>query len=135
MGVLFYLTQYEQLYQFSKKISFDGTKRKHDLYNAKMIRYFYYACKQKGCVEIEEFYRLLVTNKQYKNRNSALVLVNCILDYNVEHNIYRVISYENSEESVLSEEIALYNFLMGFTLLILGRYKKALEFLDEAEIR
>ncbi|KAL6120532.1 hypothetical protein NUSPORA_02721 [Nucleospora cyclopteri] len=139
LGALFYRNKYKEVFEFTSKINLTGEKRETDFYNAKMIKYYYYSCRALNRVNIDEFYNLLATNREYRNRNSVQVLVNIILSFNIEIKNYRYFGVEenlkvSSFETEMVEEKALYNFLMGHCFLVRGFYRKSLQFLDEAEI-
>lgn len=129
VGSLFTHHRFQEIYDFLQDIDLSGTDRHLDFFNGKLLKYYYLSLKHLG-MEINDLYQLMATNKEYSNEYSVAVLTNCILDFQVNNNVYLSMETDIAD----SEECARYCFYNGIISLVHGDYRRALEFFNRSDI-
>lgn len=129
MGSLNYNHEFKLVYEILSTFDFNNTRRDSDYFHGKMLRYYYQSLKYLG-MNITNLYALLIRNKEYGNKYCVSVLINCILDFQINNQVYAPLYADIEDE----EEKSRYCFYMGIIFLVEGEYKKALSYFDEAEI-
>ncbi|ORD97884.1 RPN3 [Hepatospora eriocheir] len=92
-----------------------------------VIKYKYLVDKINNNVDIDELYRELFNSRLYMKGQ----LVNCILDYNINNNIYKTIDWVETDSNDIN---SYYYFYIGYINLILNNLDESLYNFNESEI-
>ena len=130
-GSLFVLHRFQGIYDFLCNFDLCGSDRSADYFNGKLLKYYYTSLKYLGR-GIDSLYRLMATNREYGNEYSVSVLTNCILDFQINNDVYMGVDDEVSIGD--AEERAKYCFYSGIVCLVNGEYGRALAAFNEADI-
>lgn len=129
VGALFIRRDFQGIYDFTSGLNLANTARGFDFYNGKLLKYYYLSLKYLG-KGIDPLYGILAINREYGNSYSVAILTNCILDFQVNNNIYQSISVDITDP----EETGRYSFYHGIINLVRGKYRDALLFFNTADI-
>lgn len=109
--------------------SIENIHKPLDFCIGKIIYYYYLSIKFLG-KDSSELYKHLVMHRTAKHHYTVSVLTNCILDYQINNDIYVDIEEKMSD----SIEESKYYFYRGYIAMVKGEYKKALEFFNKADV-
>jgi hypothetical protein len=98
LGSFFKDRKFEQILTFLKDSKINesfifGENRFLDFYTGRIVKYYYFALKHLN-KNITQIYNVLASNKEYENKYTIAVATNCILDYQINNNIYEPIGEE-----------------------------------------
>ena len=137
-----------------ENVDLSGKDRNLDYFNGKIIKYYVLGLKY-SVRGIDLLYRLRVSNREYNNIYSSIVLTNNILDYQNNNHIYleesNVLNHDeiksnrkkntvdssdsnNNLQKLFSEELSRYSFYLGIIKLVRGEYEEALRLFDNSDI-
>ncbi|EQB60305.1 26s proteasome regulatory subunit [Vairimorpha apis BRL 01] len=105
-----------------------GRNCSYDIFIAKILRLYYLARKYSG-LNNDIFFNLLVSNKEFNNKESVSVITNCLLDYMLCNDVYF-----KMENEISQSELGIYNFYNGIIELVEGNYNKAYDFFRTAKM-
>lgn len=137
-----------------ENVDLSGKDRNLDYFNGKIIKYYVLGLKY-SVRGIDLLYRLRVSNREYNNIYSSIVLTNNILDYQNNNHIYleesNVLNHDeiksnrkkntvdssdsnNNLQKLFSEELSRYSFYLGIIKLVRGEHEEALRLFDNSDI-
>lgn len=129
-GSLFVNRRYTEIHELLNGIDLSGSDISLDYFNSKLIKYYYNSLKHLG-KDATEMYKLMVINSERENKYSVETLRNCILDLEINNNIYREV---NDTVCGTNEEGALHAFFLGYVCLVRGEYEKSRSYLSHSSV-